>query len=58
MRFVCKLLSRDSAIDALPTAGEEALKENNVQKKGKDWISRDGRQERAFSSGLRQRTAF
>jgi hypothetical protein len=41
---------------ALPTAGEEALEENNARK-SKDWISRDGRQERSFSSGPRQRTA-
>ncbi len=45
-----------SAADALPTAGEEALKENNAQK-SKNWISRDGRQDRTFSSGPRKRTA-
>jgi transposase len=45
-----------SATDALPTAGDEALKEDNAQK-SKDWISRDGRQDRAFSSGPRERTA-
>jgi transposase len=45
------------ATDALPTAGDEALKEDNAQKQGKDWISRDGRQDRAFSSGARERTA-
>jgi len=42
--------------DALPTAGEEALKENDAQK-SKEWISRDGRQDRTFSSGPRKRTA-
>jgi hypothetical protein len=41
--------------DALPTAGEVTLKENNA--KGKDWISRKGRQDRTFSSGPRKRTA-
>jgi len=44
-----------SAADALPMAGEESLKENNAQ--SEDWISRDGRQERTFSSGPRKRTA-
>ncbi|MCA1731666.1 MAG: IS1182 family transposase [Actinobacteria bacterium] len=44
-----------SAADALPTAGEEALEEDNAR--SKDWISRDGRQDRTFSSGARQRTA-
>jgi transposase len=49
-------LSPDApATDTLPTAGEEALKENNAQ--AKDWVSRDGRQERTFSSGPRKRTA-
>ncbi|HZB82583.1 MAG TPA: transposase [Rubrobacteraceae bacterium] len=43
------------ATDALPTAGEEGLKENNTP--SKDWISRDGRQDRTFSSGPRKRTA-
>jgi hypothetical protein len=41
---------------ALPTAGDEALKEDNARK-SKDWISRDGRQDRAFSSGPRERIA-
>jgi Transposase DDE domain len=36
-------------------AREESLKENNAR--SEDWISRDGRQERAFSSGPRKRTA-
>jgi transposase len=55
--FVTPHLSPDApAIDALPTAGDRALKENNAQK-AKDWISRDGRQDRAFSSGPRKRTA-
>ncbi len=44
-----------SAVDALPMAGEESLMENNAR--NEDWISRDGRQERAFSSGPRKRTA-
>jgi transposase len=44
-----------SAADALPTAGEESLKENNAR--SEDWISRDGRQDRSFSSGTRKRTA-
>ena len=49
--------SPDEAVtDALSTAAEEGLKENNAQK-AKDWISRDGRQERTFSSGARKRTA-
>ena len=41
--------------DTLPKAGEENLKENNAR--SEDWISRDGGQERAFSSGPRGRTA-
>jgi Transposase DDE domain len=41
---------------ALPTAGEEALEEDN-SRKSKDWISRDGRHERSFSSGARERTS-
>jgi transposase len=45
-----------SAADALPMAKEESFKENNARK-GEDWISRHGRQERAFSSGPRKRTA-
>jgi transposase len=45
-----------SAADALPTAVDEALEEDNVRK-SKDWISREGRQDRAFSSGPRERTA-
>ena len=45
----------ESAVEALPTAGDESLKENNAR--SEDWISRDGRQERAFSSGSRKRTA-
>src|SRR5215210_5946248 len=44
-----------SVADALPTAGEESLKENNAR--SEDWISRDGRQDRSFSSGSRKRTA-
>jgi transposase len=43
------------AADTLPRAGEENLKENNAR--SEDWISRDGGQERAFSSGPRERTA-
>jgi hypothetical protein len=45
-----------SATDALPTAGDEGLKEDNARK-SKDWITRGGRQERTFSSGPRKRTA-
>jgi transposase len=44
-----------SIADALPMAGDESLKENNAR--SEDWISGDGRQERAFSSGARKRTA-
>jgi hypothetical protein len=56
--FVTPHLSLDAAAtDALPTAGGEGQKENNGQKKSKDWISRAGRQERTFSSGPRKRTA-
>jgi transposase len=44
-----------SIADALPRAGDESLKENNAR--SEDWISRDGRQERAFSSEARRRTA-
>ena len=53
------LLSPDAppAADALPTAGEETLKEDN-SRKSKDWISRNGRQNRDFfSSGPRKRSA-
>src|SRR3712207_6480106 len=42
-----------SAADVLPTAVDEALEEDNVRK-SKDWISREGRQERTFSSGPRE----
>src|SRR3954453_9932521 len=43
-----------SAADALPMAKkEESLKENNAR--NEDWISRDGRQERTFSSGSRKK---
>jgi transposase len=45
-----------SAADALPTAVDETLEEDNARK-SKDWISREGRQDRAFSSGPRERTA-
>src|SRR3712207_4164763 len=45
-----------SAADVLPTPVDEALEEDNVRK-SKDWISREGRQDRSFSSGLRERTA-
>jgi hypothetical protein len=43
------------ATGTLPMAKEESLKENNAR--NEDWISRNGRQKRAFSSGPRQRTA-
>jgi hypothetical protein len=45
-----------SSAGALPTAGEETLKEDD-SRKSQDWISRDGRQDRDFSSGPRKRTA-
>jgi len=49
--------SSDEALtDALPTVGDERLKEDNAQK-SKDWISRDGSQDRTFTSGPRKRTA-
>jgi transposase len=55
--LVTPYLSLDApATDALPMAGDEALKENNAQK-AKDWVSRDGRQDRTFSSSPRKRTA-
>jgi IS5 family transposase len=43
--------------DALPTLGDERLKEDNAPQKSKDWISRDGSQDRTFTSGPRKRTA-
>jgi transposase len=55
--FVTAHLSPDAwATDALSTAGDDRLKENNAQK-SKDWVSRDGRQDRSFISGPRKRTA-
>ena len=56
--FVTPHPSPDAAATyALPAAGDEALEEDNARK-SKDWISRDGGQEdRAFSSGPRQRTS-
>jgi len=41
----------------LPTAGKEALEVDNARKKSKDRISRDGGQDRTFSSGPPQSTA-
>ena len=46
-----------SATDALATAGDEGLEENDAQKNSKDWISRAGKQDRSFSSGPHKRTA-
>ena len=46
-----------SSTDALATAGDEGLGENDAQKNSKDWISRAGKQDRSFSSGPRKRTA-
>jgi transposase len=43
------------ALAALPTAGDAALRERNVAKR--DWISRNGAQERSFNSGYRPRTS-
>jgi len=40
---------------ALPTRGDRALRETSVAKR--DWISRNGRQDRAYRSGSRRRTA-
>ena len=55
--FVTPHPSPDAAATyALPAAGDEALEEDNARK-SKDWISRDGGQDRAFSSGPRQRTS-
>ena len=55
--FATPHLSPDaSATDALPTAGDEGLEENNTRK-SKDWITRAGTQERTFSAGPRKRTA-
>jgi transposase len=56
--FAAPQLNSDApATDALPTATDEGLQKDDAQKKSKDWISRNGRQERTFSSGPRQRTA-
>ena len=41
---------------ALPTHGDRALREANAAR-GRGWISRDGRQDRAYRSGSRTRTA-
>ena len=40
---------------SLPTHGDRTLREANVAKR--DWISRNGRQDRAYRSGSRRRTA-
>jgi transposase len=42
-------------IAALPTAGDDGLRERNTAKS--DWISRAGRQDRSFKSGPRERTS-
>ena len=41
---------------ALPTQDDRALREANAAR-GADWISRNGRQDRAYRSGSRRRTA-
>jgi IS5 family transposase len=41
---------------ALPTHGDRALREANADRE-RNWISRDGRQDRAYRSGSRRRTA-
>ena len=46
----------EALTDALPMVGDERVKEDNAQK-SKDWISRDGSQDRTFTSGPRKRTA-
>jgi hypothetical protein len=46
---------RSLAIAALPTAGDTTLRERNAAKK--DWISRNGAQDRSFKSGYRTRTS-
>jgi transposase len=46
---------RSEEADALPTAEDAALRQVNARKR--DWISRDGAQERAFKSGSRERTS-
>ena len=43
------------ALAALPTAEDAALRERNAAKK--DWISRNGAQDRSFKSGYRRRSA-
>lgn len=41
--------------DALPSAGDAALREHNAAKR--DWISRDGAQDRSFKTPWRKRTS-
>jgi hypothetical protein len=43
------------AIAALPTAEDATLRERNAGKR--DWISKNGRQDRSFKSGYRPRTS-
>jgi hypothetical protein len=47
--------SDEPPLAALPTAEDATLREPNAAKK--DWISRNGAQERSFKSGYRPRTA-
>jgi transposase len=41
--------------DSLPTAGNAELRAQNAQ--NRDWVSRDGRQDRSFRSSYRKRTS-
>jgi transposase len=45
----------DESIHSLPTAGNKDLLRSNCA--SEDWISRSGKQDRSFSSGLRKRTS-
>ena len=45
----------EESIHSLPTAGNEDLLRSNCA--SEDWISRSGKQDRSFSSGLRKRTS-
>jgi Transposase DDE domain/Transposase domain (DUF772) len=44
-----------AGLHALPTADDQELRTKNAAKS--DWISREGRQDRAFKSGYRKRTS-
>lgn len=50
-----ELSENEKSMPELPTAADEALIEANFA--STDWISRNGRQDRSFSSGPRQRTS-